>query len=535
MSDNEHLNHLIARWLAGDADETELQELLEACKSDPQFLATMADLTEIDRLLPLLEDPADVFADELRDRLQDLPDNDRFTDAVTRRIGKGRRPPVLPFIAFIAAAAVTLLFILPPTAEQSTGDEHVEAPAPLPPVHATITTTVAAAWEQGHAPADSGIRPGHYRLLRGLVSMRFDSGVDFIVEGPAEFDVVDGERVILVDGTVTAKVPDGAEGFTVDTSSPRVIDRGTEFAVTTSRTGDTEVHVLDGIVDAHPIATPDDMIRLSENEARVFHKGGLSDATTADPSRFYREMPPAVSDIGWLHWSFDEADGTVAHGNDHGLAGRDVPAVFSTIEKNRNGPRWTEGLFGSAIEFDGTDDYLQTDFEGIGGTDARTVAFWVRVPTDFKKHQGYGIVSWGSYEYEGATWQISPNPVPKEGPLGRLRVGTNKNQVIGTTDLRDGRWHHIAVVMYGGVDANVATHVIMYVDGEFERASRKSVHDIFTDVESESARKVQIGRNSSLSKAGPRCFRGTVDEVYLVNAALSQDQIRKLMANERLK
>ena len=355
MSDHDHLHSLIARWLAGDADETELNELLEACKTDPQFLATMADLTEIDRLLPLLEDPADVFADELRDRLQDLPDNDRFTDAVTKRIGKRRRPPVLPFVVFIAAAAIALVFLLPPAPAPPTGNERVAGPAPLPPIHATITTTVAAAWEQGHAPADSSIRPGHYRLLRGLVSMRFDSGVDFIVEGPAEFDVVDGERVVLVDGTVTAKVPDGAEGFTVDTSSTRVIDRGTEFAITASRTGDTEVHVLDGIVDAHPIATPDDMIRLTENQARVFHHGGLSDAATADPSRFYREMPPAVSDVGWLHWSFDEGDGAVAHGSDNGLAGRDVPAILSTIEKERKGPKWAEGVFGSAIEFDGKD------------------------------------------------------------------------------------------------------------------------------------------------------------------------------------
>jgi hypothetical protein len=150
----------------------------------------------------------------------------------------------------------------------------------------------------------------------------------------------------------------------------------------------------------------------------------------------------------------------------------------------------------------------------------------------------YGLVSWGSMADIGSAWQISINPTEEEGPLGRLRMGTKKAQAIGTTDLRDNRWHHIAVVMYGGETADVSTHILLYIDGKLEKTSRKSIHRIFTDIESGLAVTVMFGRDMGHtlddSKFAYNLFKGWLDEVYIFEAALSHEQVESLMKNNRI-
>ena len=174
-----------------------------------------------------------------------------------------------------------------------------------------------------------------------------------------------------------------------------------------------------------------------------------------------------------------------------------------------------------------------TDYPGVGENHPRTVAFWVKIPEPDSMTPVYGLVSWGSMADIGSAWQISINPTESEGPMGRLRMGTREAQAIGTTDLRDNRWHHIAVVMYGGETADVSTHILLYIDGKLEKTSKKSIHRIFTDIESGLARTVMFGRDMGRplddSKFVSNLFKGWLDEVYIFEAALSREQVEKLM------
>jgi len=182
---------------------------------------------------------------------------------------------------------------------------------------------------------------------------------------------------------------------------------------------------------------------------------------------------------------------------------------------------------------------VECDFAGIPGNQPRTVAFWVKVPRTFQTNEGYAILNWGSLRSPGKAWQISINPDAVSGPIGRLRVGVHPGFVIGTVDLRDDRWHHCAVVMYGGRRPDTGTHILLYVDGELDPAARKKVTQIDTDIGGTSARCIWIGRNLayrakwSVVQGGP-FFRGAVDEVFIVNAALNQEQIRSLLKYNRL-
>ena len=67
------------------------------------------------------------------------------------------------------------------------------------------------------------------------------------------------------------------------------------------------------------------------------------------------------------HWRFDEGSGDVAYdtsGNGHD----------GTIN---GAPNWVPGVGGSALEFDGTDDYVGTGESLLDNMSEFTLAFWV--------------------------------------------------------------------------------------------------------------------------------------------------------------
>ena len=173
--------------------------------------------------------------------------------------------------------------------------------------------------------------------------------------------------------------------------------------------------------------------------------------------------------------AFDEGQGDSAKATGAGLGGvSGRPARLLSLKGALPGPKWTTGEFGSALSFDGENDYVQTDFPGIGGDAARTVAVWVKVAHDFEPKNGYAIICWGSTQALTEGWQISINPKEDQGPLGRLRVARIGGPIIGTTDLRDDRWHHIAVVFYGGGQDGPSTQVLIYVDGEIDQTCARA-------------------------------------------------------------
>jgi hypothetical protein len=93
------------------------------------------------------------------------------------------------------------------------------------------------------------VEPGILSLTRGLLRLDFSNGARVTVEGPAELEVFDEDRVLLHKGLVTATIPESAVGFVVDTVAAHVVDLGTSFGVSVSDNGQTEVCVFDGEVE----------------------------------------------------------------------------------------------------------------------------------------------------------------------------------------------------------------------------------------------------------------------------------------------
>lgn len=143
--------------------------------------------------------------------------------------------------------------------------------------------------------------------------------------------------------------------------------------------------------------------------------------------------------------------------------------------------------FWCGIFLDGREAFVASDFPGIGGSSARTVAMWVRLPEDGRPETGYSLASGGSHEGLGAAWQMSVNPGFHGGHTGHLRVGTYHDYAIGNTDIN----------------------------------CKKAV-------------ALQLGRDL-ISSVEKYHFRGWIDEVVVADEALTQSQIRQLMRENRIR
>src|SRR5262249_15169374 len=84
------------------------------------------------------------------------------------------------------------------------------------------------------------------RLRSGRLTLAFFSGVTLTVEGPAEVELVAADRVLCHYGKLRARVPPGAEGFTVQAAGYEVVDLGTEFGLNLEPGGPSRVLVFDG-------------------------------------------------------------------------------------------------------------------------------------------------------------------------------------------------------------------------------------------------------------------------------------------------
>ncbi len=512
---------LLADYVAGNADSG---ALLQACREDASLTDVLAGHLEVERLLRLEAEQTDdeLFVREVAARLHHEGD-ERFVREVAQRI---RRQTVsrVPLWGRYAAAAVLavaltggLLFSL------------------IPPRRATVAQQTAAVWDgAAYAPGDA-VRQRVLTLKEGCAELTLVNGVRLILEAPVTLDLSDTRRVLLKAGSLVATVPRQAQGFTVITPSSEVVDLGTAFGISVDQGGGSEVCVLEGTVKARG-SSVQPFVTMTKNEACTFDPDRQMAMIRSEPARFLRALPGRSSaKPEYLHWGFDQPARPAACSGP-GIQGRLYDGEMKALGHGE-GPLVQKGVFGDALYFNGRDAYVETAFPGIGGNAPRTVAFWAKVPEGDIEHSGYAMICWGLMK-PGKAWQISANPFAPEGPLGRIRIGTMEGMVIGSTDLRDNRWHHIAIVMYGGDHADTSTHILIYVDGKLEKTSRKSIIDIATTLDHTASQPLRFGRNLGFPRdekpIADKFFTGWLDEVYIFDAALDQRQIDGLMKNNRI-
>ncbi|MEM9158212.1 MAG: LamG-like jellyroll fold domain-containing protein [Verrucomicrobiota bacterium] len=521
---------LIARFLAGEAVES---ELLELCENDQDVLEALSAHAEVERMAAHLGGGQHgAFSDEVVERIRGKYADEPFTSEVIGAIASKRvwwrRQAVWGAIAACLCAALGLTWWW---GGASSGSSKT---------YARVISLESALWSVGggQLAIDDRLGAMPVELERGYAQLRFDHGTLLLVEGPAKFSILDDKYVKFEYGRAVANVPEAGHGFVIESPDAEIVDLGTKFGVDVREEGETEVHVMQGKVKArgHWEAEYSDLVG---NQAKRWNgQSREKEELAVQAQNFLLELPDRefVGERSYLHWGFDEEGGVDCEIEGRGF---DLAAGRGRFYFNDEqiypgevgvGPQRISGVSGKALRFQGDGGWVKTNFSGVSGGEARTVAFWVKaLPED---QMAYAAIGWGEFG-PGTVWQISLNPDSEHGPLGRLRLGILSGQLIGKRDLRDGLWHHIAVVMYPGDHddrAKLTTHTLFYVDGELEMTTQKSFEEVNTLTEEENSKRLMIGRSTAGGRVST--FRGSMDELYVVQGALSQEEIQSLMAND---
>ena len=146
---------------------------------------------------------------------------------------------------------------------------------------------------------DSPIYAGQeLQLVDGLAEITFLTGVRVILQAPARLDLSSLDRGILHEGKLTASVPKAAEGFQIACRGITIVDRGTEFGLNSKKSGETEVHVFQGLVDGF-VRTNDSgtfrKVSWKTNESAQFSPATRQITAVERPSNFVRSLSQSIS------------------------------------------------------------------------------------------------------------------------------------------------------------------------------------------------------------------------------------------------
>ncbi len=205
-------------------------------------------------------------------------------------------------------------------------------------------------------------------------------------------------------------------------------------------------------------------------------------------------------------WLFNEGNGDTAkdssgNGNDGEIIG---------------GAKWVDGQFGKALEFDGTDDWVE-----VQHSDA--VAFEKGTSFSITLHYngsavGGSLVGKG---YEDTTqvkpWYLLWNGGGDANVSFFLRTSADaESKINSTVPVSDEEWHFIAAV----ADAD-SKKVSLWIDG------KKNVEGVFNVSEG-------YGTNDSvfhIARHFDRYTKGIIDDVGIFNVALTENDMDTIMEN----
>jgi len=201
--------------------------------------------------------------------------------------------------------------------------------------------------------------------------------------------------------------------------------------------------------------------------------------------------------IGW--WMLDEGSGTnVADSSGAGHHGFFAAGT----------PGWVPGVYGKALEFDGSNEVEIPDHEDFHLTNAITMALWMQ-PEGDQSDWAKPFIKQKSGEYPYALQYDSSQ---------ELHALVNASTVIRTSPRVPnfpGEWAHICFTYDGSV-------LIMYKDGE--EAGRK---DGSGDLQQNDL-SLSIGGRLDYSSQG---FIGIIDDVRLFNRVLTAEEIKQIMVD----
>ena len=217
--------------------------------------------------------------------------------------------------------------------------------------------------------------------------------------------------------------------------------------------------------------------------------------------------------VGW--WKFDEGSGTTAYDS----SGNGHDGTFM------GDPQWVAGKFGGALEFDGSADLVNVpddfrlDFLD-GSTPTFTVEFWFKTTG-----VGTGTRFMGGPAILDRRRRGKPTSVQFHFMIdlvGKIRFcicddnSTTRLNIVSTTIINDGFWHHAAGVRDG------TSNWELYVDGNLEASSS-------TTMTASDGYWLSFGARRRDGDSIISYYNGKIDDIRIYSQALTQAEIQRAM------
>ncbi|MFA6980846.1 MAG: LamG-like jellyroll fold domain-containing protein [Ignavibacteriaceae bacterium] len=190
------------------------------------------------------------------------------------------------------------------------------------------------------------------------------------------------------------------------------------------------------------------------------------------------------------------------------IVGVDTLAKDATVNANngvtKNGPVISEGFLGNAMEFDGVDDYVQ--FQPSASFDISTGLVSVSVWTKLKYLPADLPAAFGPiFDSETDNYVIYEDRGNNQLRFKVATSGGAARPAINAADLKTGEWIHV-VGVYDGVNAKI------YMNGLLKGTLPLTG-------------TVNKGQVATLGKSGTSFFSGKIDNVLVLNKALTYQEV----------
>ncbi len=364
---------------------------------------------------------------------------------------------------------------------------------------------------------------GGYELRAGVVEFTYASGAVVIIESPAQFELRGPSSVGLRTGKLSARVPEAAVGFTVETPSASVVDLGTEFGVNAGAKS-SEVHVFRGevLVKTGSTAEPQRLIerQASRIDAATRTPAGIDFA----PEDFVRTLEETATRYARQMRDFQPVAYYRMRMMPDGTTLKDVTSGQhdGRVIRGRVGSPWAAGKVGSALRLHGVEAgtyAVVTDLpKATGG--AISVCAWVlaesrpRSASIAKNWAEDGGVNHGG-QFHFGLWQ-------DEGSL-EVRVHDAQGNEIGVRENRPlplGEWQLVVFTLDG-------TTLRLYHNGtEVAATPCAGLSTVAPSALGIGVKLDATGREPE--RSAPGFWSGRIDELAIFHRALTADEIATL-------
>lgn len=541
------LAKLLEGWLDGGLSEAEQSDLLLRLDEDPTLRrrfaeqvatlgATRAAADANPRWLALF----DVL------NLADHPGGEAlsFESVTMSRIESASRRPWYSQIAVWGMAAALALLLaggfLLKIRQPNPAAPPVAGPLSEPAEISYVAVVIGGSPEVGSAMG-SYLKPGVISQNEGWMTFQTLHGVCVTLDAPFEASLLSHDRVLLTKGRARVRVPEGAEGFRLESPAFDVVDLGTEFAALVHADGTGTCRVFEGKADVSLLdsigevkssqrlnANESVMVNPAKQDIQVIEEVSADYPEIKQPERPLLALPPyydaEVMAMGpRAYWRFEEIQNKevadeVPNGARLQVAG--TAAIAKESGSNHSGA---------------LTQFKQREFFQVTGDISPMLKgdFTISLFAQFEWLQNFALFTATRFDekFEGNSFILQSyasfrrsglNGTGLHAVLSDPPAWDGGVEVYGNTLLRPRYWHHVAATREGDL-------LTLYLDGvmvgrEPAGSMPLNFRDIFVG---------RLNGSSEQTRQQARGLVGHIDELAVFPRALTDSEIRRLATTER--